>query len=274
MPDAPSSTWPWFDPFVPSCPGLAYMAMPSQRLGQDYGLAVYRPVGNDRPLPVLWFLLGRNGRQALFDRIALRLDAEIQAGRMPACLAVCPNSLGQSLYCNRRDGTAPVEDLIIREAVPWIDAAFPTLADRRHRVISGFSMGAFGAMRLGLRHSHLFGGIAALSGAYYDAGSIAAHRPELFAEVFCQDQAYARRELVWDLIDAHAHRLRGHTAIRLGVGAVDELAERNRLLHHRLVEAGVSHDYAEIPDASHTFWAVVEGYPGGWCRWFTDLWEP
>jgi enterochelin esterase-like enzyme len=47
-----------------------------------------------------------------------------------------------------------------------VDRRFPTVADRRHRVIAGNSEGAYAAANLGLRHLGTFGALEAWTGYY------------------------------------------------------------------------------------------------------------
>lgn len=59
------------------------------------------------------------------------------------------------------------ETFHIRELLPWIDAHYPTLADRGHRFVAGLSMGGFGTMSYAARHPDLFGAAGSFSGAVY-----------------------------------------------------------------------------------------------------------
>jgi Putative esterase len=51
------------------------------------------------------------------------------------------------------------EDFMIQELVPYIDANFKTLANRDSRGITGIFIGAYGAIRLGMRHPEVFGSV-------------------------------------------------------------------------------------------------------------------
>jgi enterochelin esterase family protein len=56
------------------------------------------------------------------------------------------------------------EDVIVRDLVPAIDAAFRTIPDRDHRALAGLSMGGMESLRIGLRHLDKFAWIASFSG--------------------------------------------------------------------------------------------------------------
>src|ERR671933_1944385 len=63
----------------------------------------------------------------------------------------------------RGDGGA-FEDLVLKDLIPMIDAAYRTLADREHRAVAGLSMGAGQALRIGLTHLDTFSVVGAFSG--------------------------------------------------------------------------------------------------------------
>lgn len=138
-------------------------------------LPVYLPPGYDgrRRFPVLFCLAGftGTGRALLNDQawapgLATRMDALLAAGRArPAILAApdCFTRLGGSQYLNS-PALGRYEDHLVEELVPLVDRAFRTLPAREHRGVLGKSSGGYGAIRLGMRRSDLFGALACHSG--------------------------------------------------------------------------------------------------------------
>jgi enterochelin esterase-like enzyme len=63
----------------------------------------------------------------------------------------------------RGDGGA-FEDVVLKDLIPMIDAAYRTKPDRDHRAIAGLSMGAGQALRIGLTHLDTFSAVGAFSG--------------------------------------------------------------------------------------------------------------
>jgi S-formylglutathione hydrolase FrmB len=53
---------------------------------------------------------------------------------------------------------------IVQDIVPFVDSAYRTLHDRRHRGIGGLSMGGYGAIALAARHPDLFSAAVSHSG--------------------------------------------------------------------------------------------------------------
>jgi S-formylglutathione hydrolase FrmB len=67
------------------------------------------------------------------------------------------NSLGGSFYANS-PATGNWEDLVTSEAVSVIDGRYRTIAEAMGRILSGFSMGGFGAWNIALTHPEIFSG--------------------------------------------------------------------------------------------------------------------
>lgn len=69
-------------------------------------------------------------------------------------------------WWNSGHGGKPMwETFEVNQVIPWVDANFPTIADRDHRAIAGLSQGGFGAMHAAARHPDMFTSVATFSGA-------------------------------------------------------------------------------------------------------------
>jgi endo-1,4-beta-xylanase len=64
------------------------------------------------------------------------------------------------MYVDWKDGSAPMETIIVKELVPHIDATYRTIATREGRLLDGYSMGGYGAARLGFKYHDLFLAVA------------------------------------------------------------------------------------------------------------------
>lgn len=114
--------------------------------------------------PVLYFLHGlfgndhrwidRGGKE-IFDRLT-------SDGTIGPMIVVLPNG-GETFYINSEDGKDRYEDFFIQEFVPFIDHHYRTIDSKDARGISGVSMGGYGALHLAMRHSDVFGSVAATS---------------------------------------------------------------------------------------------------------------
>ena len=55
------------------------------------------------------------------------------------------------------------EDYVAHDVVAYIDAHYRTIPDRRSRGLVGHSMGGYGALRIGMKHSDVFGALYVMS---------------------------------------------------------------------------------------------------------------
>jgi Putative esterase len=133
-------------------------------------MVVYLPAGYDdssRRYPVIYFLpdafasyrdlFDHKDAQSLFDRA-------IAAGMIDKFILVAVDmdtSLGSS-WCVNSPATGNWEDFVIEELRPYIDANFKTLSNRESRGIAGEFMGAYCAIRLGMRHPDVFSSVYGL----------------------------------------------------------------------------------------------------------------
>lgn len=58
------------------------------------------------------------------------------------------------------------ESYFIQEIIPEVDKNFRTIADRRHRMVAGNSMGGYGAIKFGLKYPDKFSLVGSFAGAF------------------------------------------------------------------------------------------------------------
>jgi S-formylglutathione hydrolase FrmB len=121
-----------------------------------------------RRYPVLYLLHGGGGS---FGDWLTRGDAERIVGDLPL-IVVMPEGGADGWYSDwygtvpGTPGPAPAwESFHIGELIGWIDAHYPTVADRSARAIAGVSMGGYGAMEYASRYPDLFSVAGSFSGA-------------------------------------------------------------------------------------------------------------
>ena len=134
-------------------------------------MLVYLPAGYEsstQRYPVIYFLPNPFEESYRFDfdhRDAQGLfDQAIAAGVIEKFILVAVDMntpLGSSWYVNS-PAIGNWEDFVIQELVPYIDANFKTLPNRNSRSITGIFIGAYGAIRFGMRHPDVFGSVYAM----------------------------------------------------------------------------------------------------------------
>lgn len=153
----------------------------SLRLGKEIPYQLYLPPGYDAMgtirYPVLYLLHGRGDQMTAWTAIKPELDRLIADGRIPALIAImpdAPSSRRAGYYIDSQfSGTAglpagePVESAITQDLIVQVDTTYSTKTDRLSRIVAGYSMGGYGALRYALAHPELFGAAIILSPAVY-----------------------------------------------------------------------------------------------------------
>jgi enterochelin esterase-like enzyme len=260
---------PWVTPAV-QAPRVVQRVFDSAAVGAKVSYHAYVPAAHGRSpelrLPVLYWLHGTGGGVSGIRPLAQFFDQAIEAGRVPPLIVVFVNGLPARLWADSKDGTSPVETVFIREVIPDVDRSFRTLASREGRILEGFSMGGYGAARLGFKHPELFAGISILAGGPFDLdlqGPRAQRNPrlreQLLREVCGNDMEYYRAISPWVLAEQASPTLRAQrTLVRHAVGTADDTRELNRRFRERMVELGIAHAWTELAGIGHDPRAVLE----------------
>src|ERR1700730_16068159 len=141
-------------------------------LGSSVGYCVFLPANYSAPgakaerYPVLYLLhgLGGNEQSAAVSGEWTKLQDLRRDHKVGDFLLVTPDGW-DTFYINSRDGKTLYGDFFLREFMPFIERTYRVRAGRASRGISGFSMGGYGALRIGFAHPELFGAISAHSAA-------------------------------------------------------------------------------------------------------------
>ena len=241
----------WLMPPV-EAPYLRYQTFDSKAAGEKVSYLVYLPPdyekSSDARYPVTYWLQGIGGSQQGMPRFCDRLTKAIEEGKAPAMIVVFANGMIDSFYCDAINAKRPVETVIIKELIPHIDATYRTIAKREGRMIEGFSMGGFGAARLGFKYPDLFGAISIIDGALLGLGEIKQRHPVQFERLFANSDEKFTAESPTALTEKNADAVRGRTAIRLEIGA---LVVPNAAYHAILERLKIDHEYESFPGAGH-----------------------
>lgn len=257
-----------------SAPRVAFRTFDSRVAAGKVSYHVYTPAKYDDPetrLPVLYWLHGTDGGIVGIRPMAKFFDDAIEAGRMPAMIVVFVNGLPRRLWADSKDGSSPVETVFITEVIPDVDKKFRTVAKREGRILEGFSMGGYGAARLGFRHTDLFAGISILAGGPFDlelrgprAQQNRRLREQLLRDVCGNDLEYFKVISPWSVAAMAAVALREKkTVIRQAVGDRDGTRDLNRRFHDRMISLDIAHDYSELPSVGHDARAILAALGDG-----------
>lgn len=212
----------------------------SATLGREEPLGIYFPPeyfeDGERRFPVLYALHGLAGYYAEWVDFGASsvADSLFSNNQVPPFIIVFPQG-DQSYWFNHPDGEA-WGDYVINDVIPLVDASYRTIPDRSSRAIGGLSMGATGALQLGLRRPDLFSVIGAHSPSFRsipDADNVF---------WFFDDQAYYAQYDPFNLVrtTTAASQLR----IWLDVGEQDDWRKYVQDFHNLLDERGIAHRYS------------------------------
>jgi S-formylglutathione hydrolase FrmB len=211
----------------------------------------------DRRFPVVYWLHGSRGGLPGIPQVAARFAAAIDAGTTPPCLVVFVNGLPEGMYVDWKDGSAPMETMIVKELVPHVDASYRTIATREGRALDGYSMGGYGAARLGFKYPELFQAVSIMGGGPLQedlfAGPRAGRRraEEVMQRVYGGDPAYFRSVSPRVLAEQHAEALAQGSLVRVVCGDRDETFANNRDFHEHLERLGIPHAWTVLPGVGH-----------------------
>jgi S-formylglutathione hydrolase FrmB len=147
-------------------------ALRSAILSTSVRYCVFLPASYSSPdakalrYPVLYLLhgLGGNEQSAVVSGEWSVLQDLSRDHKVGDFLVVAPDGR-DTFYINARDGKTPYGDFFLREFMPFIERTYRIRAERITRGITGFSMGGYGALRIGFGHPEMFGSVSAHSAA-------------------------------------------------------------------------------------------------------------
>jgi enterochelin esterase-like enzyme len=246
---------------------------------------IYTPdaydTGKERRFPVLYWLHGTGGGLGGINPLSEWFDRAIREGKIPPMLVVFPNGLASSMWCDSKDGSVPMETIVIKELLPLIDANFRTIATREGRIIEGFSMGGYGAARLGFKYPQLFGAVSILAGGPLDLefqGPRATGNPEerelILKETFGGDPGYYRAQSPITIVDRQADAVRGKVRVRIAAGLRDNTGPLNRAFSDLLTRLKIEHTFTKVPGVGHDTLAVLNGLGAANWEFYRAAFEP
>lgn len=249
----------WIDPVTNPIPGTTYHLFPTPvREGNKQGsYLIYLPrdyATSGGRYPVIYWLHGGNGNSREGAWMCGQLDTAMQRGDMPPCIVVFVQGLPIGWYNNSKDGTMPVEDVIIKDLIPHIDATYRTINLREARGIDGMSMGGYGSLHLAFKYPELFGVVSSIAPSIT---TFEMERKEVIVPTFEDDAAYFNANSPSTLIQKNADYIRRNTTIRLLVGDKDFLYEIIQKFHQQLMELHIKHQYGIAKGADHDYKQVI-----------------
>lgn len=272
----------WVTPAV-QAPKVERRILDSAAVGGPVSYHVYLPdayhAEPDRHFPVLYWLHGSGSVIGGTAAMAAAFDDAIARGVIPPLIVVFPNGLPYGMYTDARSGSQPVESMIVWDLVAEIDRTLRTIPNRHGRILEGFSMGGYGAARLGFKHRHRFGAISILGGGPLQADFLAPGqglqplevRTRILGEVWGGDPAAFVADSPRTLASQAVGNLPPGFAIRQLIGTADPILPANRDFHAVLDGLDISHEYLEVPSVGHSMPALLDAMGDEFFRFHANV---
>ena len=249
------------------------VAIPSAAMHRTYRAAVVLPTSYAKNkkanYPVLYLLHGAYGHFS--DWLNKTPDKQLLHRLADEYNLIIVNPEGEtfSFYLDSPvKADSQFETYLTKEVIPAIDQAYRTVRDRRGRVITGLSMGGYGALYLSARHPDLYAAAGSMSGAlelssanrHFTPDEVAWRNKNLVPVLGSEtdNPAFFSANSVVNMTD-QLHR--NGLPLIMDCGVDDGLLDINRELHRRLVYNHTPHDYTERP-GGHTweYWQTALPY--------------
>lgn len=164
--------------------------------GPDIDFSVYLPpeyaTSGGRRFPVVYHLHGITGaHDGSGQLIGVPESHEIAValGFVEPVIIVFPDGYYDSFWADTAGGLLAESD-VIDAIIPYVDSHFRTIPNPRHRIVQGFSMGAFGAAKFAAKFPDLFGAAVLYDGAFLTWPNLVIDHPSVAATHFAGSEAY------------------------------------------------------------------------------------
>lgn len=206
--------------------------------------------------PVVYLLHGYSGNFRNWVKEFPGVKESVDLYKM---MVVCPDGgFGSWYFDSPIDSNFKYETFVSSELITFIDAHYPTIADRAHRGISGLSMGGHGAFYLALKHKNTFGAVNSMSGgvdfrAFPDNWEI----KKRIGSKETNPENWEKYTVI-NMIDSLKN---GELKIAFDCGVSDFFIEGNRAFNAKMNALKIDHDYTERPGAhNRAYWANAVYY--------------
>ncbi len=259
----------WTTPAI-KAEGVQYQTFDSAAVKSKVSYHIYVPEAyekeKDRRFPVLYWLHGTGGGLAGIKPLSEFFGEAIRDEKIPPMLVVFPNGLANSMWCDSKDQAVPMETVLIKELIPHIDKTFRTVANREGRLLEGFSMGGYGAGRLGFIHTDMFGAVSILAGGPMDlefqgprTKTNPAERERILKDTFGGNLDVFKAQSPLTIAEKHAAAVSGKLIVRVAVGERDFTADLNRAYSEHLTKLKVDHELTVVPGVAHETLPLLKG---------------
>lgn len=221
------------------------VAVFSDAMHKSINCVVIKPAGYKKKkdhFPVVYLLHGYSGKYSDWIIKVPRLKEQADISNI---IIVCPDGGFSSWYFDSPvDSTYKYETHVATEVVNFIDKNYRTIADKAHRAITGLSMGGHGGLFLAFRHENIFGAAGSMSGGV-DLNE-SRNRFDIMKRIG-DTTLNAKNWHYYSVVNLIENYSNATIKIIFDCGVNDFFIGGNRLLHKKMMELKIPHDYIERP---------------------------
>ena len=252
------ATGSWNNPPRQGIKGLEHRTFRSASMKRDVGYNICLPPeyrDAKRQFPVVYYLHGYEGNESSYPAYANYWRQSLP--RVGPSILVFVNGGETSFFSDAPDGSIAGET-VVKELIAHVDQTWQTIAERSGRALHGYSMGGFGALKIGFKYPEMFHSIVAYGATLSTAEEMKKHLGKVYAKMFAGDKARFDANNPFALLERNAEQIRQGTRVCLIIGTKDEFLAANRRLNERLKALRISATLREVAGARHKKDAIYE----------------
>jgi S-formylglutathione hydrolase FrmB len=235
------------------------IAIPSDAMHKSIKAVIIKPdsyTQDGKRFPVVYLLHGFGGA---FRNWVSKVPHIKQLADEYQIIVVCPDgAIGSWYFDSPVDSSYKYETFIGTEVPRYIDANFKTIADRKARAITGFSMGGHGGIFLAFRHSELYSACGSMSGALHVTVITKGYQVEKRLGDTAINRKYWND---WSALNVVENKPKDSLGIIIDCGTEDRVMPMNRAMHDKLLKLKISHEYTERPgNHDWRYWNIAIDY--------------
>jgi enterochelin esterase-like enzyme len=206
---------------------------------------------------ILWLHGAAGGRQSiapLTSRFRRAMDLRV----MKESIVVFPESNPLSMWVNSKDNTYMIENIIVKELLPHVVKSYNAISSDHSATVAGFSMGGYGAARLGLKYPQIFNNVLVIGAGTLDESldntprADSAIRDNVLNRVFGNSNSYFYQQSPRYFAKNNVRAIKQmNSRFTIIVGSDDEVLDQNLSFSQYLDSLGIEPRLIVLPGVRH-----------------------
>ncbi len=208
--------------------------------------------------PIILWLHGAAGGQRSIAPLSSRFRRAMDLGILRDSIVVFPESRPLSMWVNSNDESYMIEDIIIQELLPYISKNYKVLTGENNATVAGFSMGGYGAARIGLKYPQIFRNVIIVGAGTLDESldntprADSAIRDNVLSRVFGNSRSYFYQQSPRYYANQNVLTInQAGLKFTVIVGSDDEVLDQNRRFSEYLDSLRIDTRLVVLPGVRH-----------------------